>query len=107
MYNKGDKVTIVPNDTHLDHVKEKYNKVLTIERVIPGYTRKYKVSGVKDYALDSDLEPVCVFSIQIRKGPDGYHAVNPSNTVGIPAPLLMDIMTVVNREVENYNLKNW
>lgn len=103
MYNKGDKVTIVPNDKHVDHVKEKYNKVLTIERVIPGYTRRYKVSGVKDYALDSDLEPVSVFSIQIRKGPDGYHAVNPSNTVGIPAPLLMNIMTVVNREVENYN----
>lgn len=105
MFNKGDKVTIVPNESHADLVKKEYNKVLTIERVISGYNRLYKVKGIKDYATDKDLAPVSALSVQIRRCEKGFQSVNPSNTEGLPASLLMNILLAIDKEIENYNSK--
>ena len=54
---KGDKVTIIPNEKHSEHVKAFYNKTLVIEKVIK--TTKdvelFKIKGIKDYATKTDL----------------------------------------------------
>ena len=54
---KGDKVTIIPNDDHLPHVKKNYGKILEIEksRISEGETF-HKIKGVKDWAHESDLK---------------------------------------------------
>lgn len=57
---KGDKVTIIPNEKHVEHVKKHYGKTLEIEKVFHDEKTGnfYKVKGVEDYALESDLQPV-------------------------------------------------
>ena len=55
---KGDKVTIIPNEKHAEHVKKNYGKILKIDNVL--YDSKnepiYKIKGVRNYAIESDLQ---------------------------------------------------
>lgn len=57
---KGDKVTIIPNEEHAEHVKANYGKTLEIEKVLLSEKKGnfYKVKGVKDYAREADLQLV-------------------------------------------------
>lgn len=63
---KGDKVTIVPNDNHPEYVKKHYGKTLEIEEVKtrefinmegqPSNENYYKVKGIWGYARETDLQ---------------------------------------------------
>ena len=54
---KGDKVMIIPNAEHAEHVKEHYGKILEIEKVLISDKKGnfYKIKGIKDYAREEDL----------------------------------------------------
>lgn len=55
---KGDKVTIIPNENHLEYVKDFYGKELEITEVLLNDKNEKlcKIKGIKNYALESDLK---------------------------------------------------
>ena len=57
---KGDKVTIIPNEKHAEHVKKNYGKELEIENVLFDSKNEpiFKIKGIRNYALKSDLRLV-------------------------------------------------
>ncbi|MHC1780993.1 MAG: hypothetical protein AB9922_12240 [Bacteroidales bacterium] len=54
----GDNVKIVPKDDHLEHVKKYYDETLKIQKVVvTGLGLFFKISGIKNFARESDLKP--------------------------------------------------
>lgn len=56
-FKVGDKVMIIEKDTHYYRLKDHYGKELIIEETIKTKqgTILYKVEGVENWALESDL----------------------------------------------------
>lgn len=55
-FKSGDKVMIVTNPDHADHVKKHYGEVLEIDSLLDmGNYTLYKVKGIRDYACEDDL----------------------------------------------------
>nr|WP_297169389.1 hypothetical protein [uncultured Dysgonomonas sp.] len=59
-FKKGDKVVIIPCDSHEYYVKPNYNKVLEIEKFIDADIHLYKIKGIDNHAREQDLEHAAI-----------------------------------------------
>ena len=57
---KGDKIIVVPNEKHEEHVKKCYGKIFEIEKVLSNSKNEpiYKIKGIRNYAIKADLQEV-------------------------------------------------